>query len=221
MNILELSRPKIGKRVATAALDYFEGRDGILFKEKLAKLGWTPLGNGNFSSVFENPKKQYVLKVSEKPDPAYNEYVKLIKRARNKHFPRISDMKKLLSLPTETYFSMTLNKFVHRPTKEYYVYLIERLEPVRSIDRISLQDVARSCYLVANNWWEPNLVEIFQEEYREFPKFLRRSPSLVQALRFVGEHCDDIKGAWLDIHRDNIMQREDGTIVITDPYAGM
>ena len=105
-----MARPKIGKRIEKATFDYFRGHKGSAgaFKSgleglgvRLQKLGWTLLGKGYFSSVYQNPKKNYVLKINSRPDEGYAEYVRIIKKTKNKHFPRISDMK-VLSLPTKS-----------------------------------------------------------------------------------------------------------------------
>ena len=85
------------------------------------------------------------------------------------------------------------------------------------MDRSDKEDVAADCFLVASNYWK-DLSQIFEEERREVPKFLKRDSSLVSALKYVGGNIG--ANAWLDIKGENLMQREDGTIVITDPYAG-
>jgi NDP-sugar pyrophosphorylase family protein len=51
---------------------------------------------------------------------------------------------------------------------------------------------------------------------KNIPTFLIKNPNIVKAAKLIGYNMD---GYWLDIHRHNIMQRPDGTIVITDPYA--
>ena len=65
--------------------------------------------------------------------------------------------------------------------------------------------------------YKKTLTNIFKYNYPyKTPNFLLNHPELVKAARIVGKyHLDH----WLDIHSKNIMQREDGTIVITDPYS--
>ena len=69
----------------------------------------------SFSSVYENDKKNFVLKVTNRPDPEYQRYVDVIKKFDNKHFPKISNMKKL-----------DIN------CRDYYVYAIEKLKTIHS-----------------------------------------------------------------------------------------
>jgi hypothetical protein len=226
MNLSELYKPKIGKKATDAAFTYFRGKQnsddayssgGVFgFQDKLSKLGWEPLGNGNFSSVFVNPKKNYVLKITDKPDPGYAEYVALIKKTRNKHFPKISDLK-MLSFPNlQPPVRMMGHGMVNRPDTEYYVYLIEKLYPITYVDDVNKSAVGRYCYLVAYFHYE-TLTKIFADREMNVPRFLRNDPSLVDALKYVGKNAS--LNVWLDIHGSNIMQRDDGTVVITDPYA--
>jgi len=223
MKISEVSRPKIGKRITDTAFKYFRGKGDsdtayafggqVGFEITLSKLGWTRFGNGNFSSVYSNPKKNYIMKISDKPDEGYAEYVNLIKKTRNKHFPKISDIK-FLEIPVIMYH-------VTKDVK-YYVYLIEKLYSI-NINTIqngnypmSATTAGSYCHSVAYNYWK-DLTTVFSDNDEDVPKFLKRNPSLVQALQFVGKNAS--VNVWLDIKGENLMQRLDGTIVITDPYA--
>lgn len=82
----------------------------LALNDILEKKGWTPIGDGAFSVVYENPKKSYVLKINVRPDPAFQHYVNLTKRFKNRHFPKISDVQE---------FKVGIDT--------YYVYLIEKL----------------------------------------------------------------------------------------------
>src|ERR1035441_6235229 len=118
--LLSETKPVITKPVTKATFDYFQqkynqkgseyGDDESELESKLAKFGWERLGAGVYSSVYGKTKKSYVLKINKRPDEGYEKYVKLIKKYRNKYFPRITDMK-VLKIGGE----------------KYYVYLIERL----------------------------------------------------------------------------------------------
>lgn len=50
---------------------------------------------------------------------------------------------------------------------------------------------------------------------------MSKNPDLVKLARMLGKYKDksNIPGIFFDMHSKNIMQRADGTIVITDPYA--
>jgi hypothetical protein len=93
------------------AFSSFKGElSRVAFEEHMEKLGWIELDFGSFASVYGNKSKPYILKKLNDPDICYEAYVRLIHRHPNKHFPIISDMKKL--------------RF---NGNNYYVYLIEKL----------------------------------------------------------------------------------------------
>ena len=117
MKLEELYKPKIAKKVTSAALNFYNDEDddrSSRLEKALSKLEWYPLGEGYYSKVFCNEHKDYVLKINTLPDPAYQYYVKTIKKYCNPHFPRISNMKEL-KVDGNT----------------YYVYVIEKLHKIR------------------------------------------------------------------------------------------
>ena len=212
MFLTELSRPKIGKRVTNTAFDYFKQRHpynndsfkdniklylDINLNKNLNKLGWTKAGAGAYSSVYKNPNKSFVLKINKRPDKGYEEYVNVIKRYRNKHFPRISDMK-----------VMKIGK------DNYYVYLIEKLKALPRSDLIAfdIKDAIDALYGCDYKDMGESLLEYFDK----MPLF-RRNPDLIRAVYIVANNIG--YNFDIDIHGGNIMKRADGTIVITDPYA--
>ena len=159
-------------------------------------MGWTPLNSGAYSDVYKNPRKNYVMKVTTEPDYGYAKYVDLIKRSRNPHFPKISDRK----------------TFTVRGD-DYDIYLIEKLRHLE-------WDIATQYVNIFRNiiWTRvANLRVDLNDLYNNnIPKILSQNPKLVSALEIIGENSSDQE---LDIKNDNIMERDDGTIVITDPYA--
>jgi hypothetical protein len=198
MNINEYYRPKISKGIEAAATDYYnkinQGNSwnaNLLLNNTLKKYGWTYTTQGLYSSVYVNPNKNYVLKLNKHPDPGYAKYVTLIKNYKNPHFPIISDLKQI-----------NINN------KIYYVYLIEKLK------QYSDNNVVKAIKYVSTFPSLP-LREIYREE--EIPTILLTHPKLEKALRIVGRNLGPRMS--LDLHSGNIMQRNDGTIVITDPYS--
>ena len=205
MNLEELYKPKIGKNIGTMVGQYIATRPSVKdygfkaddeFEKKLQKMGWRLLDTGKFSAVFENPSKNFILKVTYRVDKGYEHYVNIIKRSRNPHFPKIGDM-----------------KVIPYGGNNYYVYLIEKLNPLHGYERFEL---VRNLDSVINR---PNesLISIFERHYGvPIPEYLSSQPKLVQALRIIGKN---IGKQWNDLHAGNIMKRKDGTIVITDPYS--
>ena len=87
---------KISKPITKASFDYFNKiNDNYTYdlemtelKPKLKKLGWRRTDAGAYGSVYVNSSKPYVLKISKRPDEAYEKFVRLIKKYPNKHFPK-------------------------------------------------------------------------------------------------------------------------------------
>jgi hypothetical protein len=226
MKINEFYKPKIGKQVADVAQQYYVNRhnpndtknyDENLdwLKTNLKKLGWEKLDNGGFSYVFENPKKSYVLKINTYEDKGYDKFVQLIKRCRNKHFPRISDRKE-----------MHFDSPMYENGLTYYVYLIEKLKPIPEPYDQNFSSIIASIIDIYRWQDNPNnklMLEILQQEYDTDDYagvylFIKEHPSLVIAAKILGIKAQDW-GVGIDMHAKNIMQRSDGTIVIIDPYV--
>ena len=136
------SQETIKRSETTAAFKYFRKGAGysemaqIKLRKNLKKLGWTLLSDsGLFSDVYENPLKPYVIKINKTPDPAYARYVKLIHTHPNIHFPKIGDMKRLKVID-----------------ENYFVYLIERLQPL-SRSTVIAKIIDRAYYALINKNW--------------------------------------------------------------------
>lgn len=211
MLLNELAKTRIPEPVKQTVFDYFRLRSKTWknpderqvddnFEEKLLTLGWKRLGAGSFSSVFQNPKKNYVLKINKRHDEGYEHFVRLIHRYPNKSFPRISDMKNL-----------------DIDGENYYVYLIEKLS------KIPERTAEKYAYIFAHVIDNPtdSLAQLFNSENWSYlphstPQIFRRNPALITALRVIGRNIGYFGN---DIHLHNIMYRKDGTIVIIDPYS--
>jgi len=57
--------------------------------------GYQYIDQGHFSAAYLSPNKKTVLKINRAVDPGYEHFIKVIKTHPNKHFPAISDKKKL------------------------------------------------------------------------------------------------------------------------------
>ena len=171
---------------------YFDDR--IILEDNLKALGWYEVGTGAFSIVFANAKKSsYVLKLNKQPDPGYEQYVNLIHDHPNKYYPHISD-KKLLKAGEQN----------------FYVYLIEKLQPYGAYAD-SRSDALEK--IIAN--YKSNIRDIFPEGV---PDFILNNNELMEALKWLRIYSRKF-GFSIDIHGENIMQRENGDLVITDPYS--
>jgi hypothetical protein len=202
MKLEEYSKPKIPIKFSRIISSYKEGKIfDYVMEDKLKKLGWTFLDAGYYSSVYSNPKKPYILKVNGKIDSAYAQYVALIKKYKNPHFPKISDLK-----------LMEIDGF------RYYIYLIEKLNSVpgkkdkivRALENIMYAPRHSFAYYCRNNDIPEETIYLFQQQ-----------PELINACKIIGKFRDNSKNPYvsLDMHGGNIMQRNDGTLIITDPYS--
>ena len=197
MNLNELTRPiPFDPEIKQAADTHYQNRYTD-FYEALQEQGWHRRGEGSFSDVFFNSKKNYILKVNIRPDRAFAWFAFLTKKFPNPHFPMIGNMK----------------LYKHGPEK-YHIYLIEKLDPIDETpdmnDLVSLMDN------YAANWRQFEL-EKFKKWYEPSTvDYLETHPKLREALEIIGGYS---KGHMIDIHNKNVMKRTDGTLVITDPLA--
>ena len=205
MKITELYRPKLGKNLEAPAFDYFkkshktsdydyEKRQDLQqeLRDKLKSLGWKHLNSGVYSSVFSNPTKSFVLKINKRPDPGYQRYVNIVKSHRNKHFPIISDIKKM-----------------EIAGNIYYVYLIEKL--------ISIPAKMAFNY---ERWFDSIItkpgIPLEKLFWNNVPIIFKKQPGLLKALQIVEQSAISES---IYLHSKNMMKRADGTIIITDPYV--
>lgn len=196
MNINELYKPKIGKKIQNITFDYlrnsYDGKGETNLRKALKKLGWKYLTKGTFGAVYYNPNKSYILKIIFRPDNAYAHYVSIIHNKRNPHFPKISDMKEL-----------TIGK------DTYYVYLIEKLRKIPENKAIEYEEYFDN---INYNRSKP-LNKIFKNGV---PQIFYKQPKLFDCVQYIAQNKNN---HYFDLHSQNMMQRSDGTIVITDPYS--
>jgi hypothetical protein len=161
--------------------------------DRLENLGWYEINSGYFSTVFAHTDKKFVLKLNQNSDPGYDAYVRLILTHPNKYFPKISDRKVLKC-----------------EDKEYCVYLIEKLKEIT-------ENANTYVAIIENILNNPNssIQELFPNGV---PSVVGDDRELIIALKLIRSYSR-ASGYSLDIHASNIMQRMDGSLVITDPYS--
>ncbi len=160
----------------------------------LEAAGWEKLGEGYYASVYGKPDSPYVLKIFEYDD-SYVSYLKLIEQYPNIHFPKI--------------------KGRLRVTPKYRAVRMEKLSPTTKVNVGGLTvDVSGmlNAYMIDKRY-QLNNIQIRNREL--FDEYAADKPKLIEALDLINE---ELVGKYaLDLNSDNIMQRADGTIVITDP----
>jgi len=57
--------------------------------KKFEKLGWNLAGSGHFALVFENPNKNYVIRVEYNKDLGFEEFYEFVKNHKCKYLPKI------------------------------------------------------------------------------------------------------------------------------------
>jgi hypothetical protein len=202
MNLNELYKPKINDKVISTVKNEFSVAGDLDIG--LAKLGWKPIGQGSFNVIYANKNKSYVLKINTTRDRAFETYSKIIHKIPNIHFPKISDEKQL--------------KIGNR---YYNIYLIEKLIKIPRQRAGKYEEIFDWVFHLINLDYKLDNTDLsigFAKLLGStgIPLLLRKNPELIKALKIVAY---GVKSHSLDLHSENFMQRQDGTVVITDPYA--
>ncbi|VVC05190.1 Uncharacterised protein [uncultured archaeon] len=209
--------PSVSSKISTYYNHKSQKKLGIDIKSddqlqnSLAKLGWKRAGHGGYSNVFENPSKNYILKVNYYPDSAFAWFALLTRKFPNPHFPKIGNMK---------YFHLK-GKINH-----YHVYLIEKLHQIPSTYTWYAEyTVFKMITLAAKDSDSKELEEALEDakdtshvKGGTIYEYLQKNPKFLDALRIIGI-CASRNKFSIDLHTENIMARNDGTFVLTDPLA--
>jgi uncharacterized protein Usg len=153
------------------------------------------LGWGMSSEVFQSKHDRSVIKIF-KPDKGYTSFLKLISENKdNPHFPKI---RKLVS-------------FKHKDNKGLHLIKLEKLHLISSKEWVESGIVDYLLHLRNINNRE------MKDKYKEAAeKFKIDHPRLADALDKVTGNRNYL---FLDINRNNVMKRDNGQFVITDPYS--
>ena len=205
MKLQELYKPKVEKRIASAAKEYVQQKRLDLptvnaqfnLQEKLAKIGWKRAKDGGYSTVYINPAKSYVIKINDRQDGGYMQYVRIMHKYKNKHFPIISDIKRL-PLGLENV---------------YFVYLIEKLEEIDCTGEVlrTMDECQKLVRKIAHNNY--TVEEVYGND---LPDCFKKDPALLKACVILGKN---VGCRFIDMHWGNFMKRSNGTLIITDPYS--
>jgi hypothetical protein len=172
---------------------------------KLKQSGWNKIGNpSSYSDIFANDSKPYILKINRTQDKGFAWFAFLTRKFPNPHFPKIGNMKVITGPQRHTMRGSAL------PREKFYIYLIEKLEEISYRSDYDWRDNIYDCkkYIAG----ELSLDEL----QRELSSSALREQSFIDALTIL---TNNNKGFRADLHYENIMQRQNGTLVIIDPYA--
>lgn len=174
-------------------------------------IGTEVLGPGGaFGKVIQSHNPEIVYKVFEKDD-AYLNFIRFVQRYPNKNFPKFYKVKNMTAFFKR--YDVQADKF--------YVVALEKLYPIKGpFTREFLSDFLGVPHLDHPTHLMPNGKQnAFMVPAREFMQYLPELKDLWQAgLKIRGLHGESSDYNW-DLHPGNIMQRKDGTVVITDPLS--
>lgn len=179
---------------------------GILADEYKFKI----LGGGALGTVLQGPDPNFVYKVVEKDD-AYLSFVNFAMKHPNVHYPRFFKVKPLTAFYAR--YKIQPNKFTVikleklQPLPEGTGSFVSQLSEVRRLETATPTNLPNG----RTNYEDLSFYEL--AETRPWIVTLWNAIRAVQKSRAMkGEH---------DFHPGNFMQRQDGTVVITDPVKDM
>lgn len=177
---------------------------------ELAKVGIQSLGKGRFGQVFFKAGWNYVIKVFEN-DSAYLEYVDFCINNPNPHYPKF--IKKPLNMHQ-------FHVRTHHAEKMMQIVKIELLKPLdEPWYSLNLEKIFK---LLTKQVSE---IEIFNEHRNQYESYtdvneifnLYKRYNVEQIMSAIYKIKHYFPNYKLDLHRQNLMQRSDGTVVLSDP----
>lgn len=188
------------------------------------------LGSGQFGSVFSHPKWNYVVKLFN--DPYYLRFVRLAVKIPHPSFPKFFGT------------AQKIVPFYKRGLKDatQYIVRMEKLQPVA--DHAMLDEIVMNCQGTISYFWakeqgkeneeyerkvyasrserkqglDDRIVKekVYKKTLDLFAKY-PKAEKLCEGLYLINKN---IKEAALDIKDSNIMQRQNGDLVWSDPLWG-
>ncbi len=188
---------------------------GDLYNRFIQK-GGSIIGAGAFGRVLTHPSWDYVLKVFDASDECY---LRFIRYAMNN--PKIPCLPKVIGKPQRI-----LGNFQRDVTDEYIAFVrLERLYPLTpENEKIVMDNRLRNAFreyayvkkagMELSEEEEPEAWHVINKTGEQFP----HAESLINVLK---ELVVDpkYKNCIIDVHDENVMQRENGELVLTDPFS--
>lgn len=179
---------------------------------ELEKHGIHSIGMGTYGEVFHKSSWDYVIKVFEN-DNAYHEYVNFCIQNPNPHYP------KFIKKP------MNMHQFHTRLNKSNKMLQIVKMELLEPLDDLWYSDNLANIIDLANK--EIKEIVLYNDDgelseiYNNIDTLLTKveKPQLKSLIAAGLKITNEFKSSLLDIHSENLMQRKDGTVVISDPLA--
>jgi hypothetical protein len=176
---------------------------GVEWHDVMTNNGFTPLGKGNFGTVWEHPNLPYVLKVFSDTDVAYINWVAVAQQNKNNpHMPKFISPRLMRIVPgvvaIRTERLTRIDKDTYRMLKPPLDVMVEEA----TINRTSASEIIES------ELWKLLKFNSFMAYCKAYPEFV---PALDLVIKSIMQ-----PGYRPDLHDDNIMMRGP-IIVFTDP----
>lgn len=175
------------------------------------------IGSGGYAIVFDKPGKPWVYKLFQETDIGYLKFYQYAKNNQsNPHLPKI------LGKPLKVKFSGAKQHL----NKNYLLVKIEKLLPA-IIHKLNPSFNLIQLILSGLEKYNTNQIKLMKDSndasdfnlFQNYMYMLEEHSNLLRVLEWIANNRDKDQGIFTDLHHDNIMQRKDGTMVITDPYS--
>ena len=183
-------------------------------RDELRKQGIKSIGMGRYGEVFHKPDWNYVIKVFESDD-AYLDYVNFCITNNNPHFP------KFIKKPKSFH---QFHKRLHHSSKMLQIVKMELLAPLKdhwysdnleNICNLIFRENIKNVVIYDDDITKPKMYDNIEDIINDN----NNKPQLRELISALVQIKNKFNSYILDIHSENLMQRKDGTIVITDPIV--
>lgn len=181
------------------------------------------IGSGQFSGVFEGIAPNTVLKLSI-DEASYKFHTRLKGHKSAKHFSRMTDDFGIVgTFTTSKNITRTALTNPIELNVPIYLYEVEKLEKIKP-----KTDNRKLAMRLTKDWRSIDHAALHEDYCKRVGKivsvladqdYYRSQPSILQSLDFIAEFMLDYDGAFVDLHGANMMQRDDGTFVFSDPVG--
>lgn len=234
MKLNELTREyDIDPNIVKTTKDFYQradkwNYDNPILDLKLEKLGWQRnyLSKGSYSMIYENPQEpRYIIKINQRRDSGFEWFAFLTKKFPNIHFPKIGNAK-IITVDKTKYFVYAIEKlfkFEEAVDITNIAQLCDHLIDssgvgVSAIKNLNTKDLVTYIEEYPKQFDYPaRIVESFLFLLENYPSFESQFNTLINACNILAKNQ---RSFFNDIHDGNIMRRQDGTIVISDPFSG-
>lgn len=200
----------------------------------LTDKGYERLGAGIFSSVYGKPGDKTVIKVSKREDVCWLRYARwVMNQPANKHLPKIFSLRTYKDKKGEKLFVSRLERLheLDDVIDTLEMRIQKEMNPAKYAESLWLASIF---YKHAENFpaffdeWEDEVEKSkLRKQYPEIDTldFMRgmlkkyANTGFSSLIRKAQKEILRDKNCFADLHTGNMMQRDDGTLVLMDPAA--